>query len=93
MALPTDHVQRRACMVHRQIAARGVRDPAVLQAMRTVPRPLLQQLAVRRRLVIPAGRATQKLLRVRRTAHEALAAEDLGDVRFVPLVGEDRRQP
>lgn len=34
----TDFVKLRSRMVERQIAARGISDPAVLEAMRTVPR-------------------------------------------------------
>jgi protein-L-isoaspartate(D-aspartate) O-methyltransferase len=35
---PPDFAAARRCMVQRQIAARGVTDPLVLQAMQTVPR-------------------------------------------------------
>lgn len=60
-----------------------------------VPEPLLEQLAPGGILVIPVGRTerTQRLLRVRRTADD-FREEDLGAVRFVPLVGERGwRQP
>jgi len=55
----------------------------------TVPEALLDQLAVGGRLVIPVGedRALQTLVRVTRQADGALVREDLGDVRFVPLIG------
>lgn len=55
----------------------------------TVPEALLDQLAVGGRLVIPVGedRALQTLVRVTRHADGTLAREDLGDVRFVPLIG------
>jgi protein-L-isoaspartate(D-aspartate) O-methyltransferase len=54
-----------------------------------VPEALLAQLAVGGRLVIPIGedRAMQTLVRVTREADGSLRHEDLGDVRFVPLVG------
>jgi len=54
-----------------------------------VPEPLLEQLAIGGTLVIPIGPTprTQELLRVRRTADEAFTREELGPVRFVPLVG------
>ncbi len=54
-----------------------------------VPKALLEQLAVGGRLVIPVGeeKTLQSLIRVRRTGQEAYEREDLGDVRFVPLVG------
>jgi len=59
-----------------------------------IPEPLLDQLAEGGRLVIPVGdRTSQVLIRVRRR-REKFEQEDLGGVRFVPLVGrhawEDR---
>ena len=55
----------------------------------TVPETLKQQLAIGGRLVIPVGSSlrTQKLLRVRRTSEHEYQEEDLGSVRFVPLIG------
>lgn len=54
-----------------------------------VPETLKQQLAVGGRLVIPVGSSlrTQKLLRVTRVGERTYEQEDLGDVRFVPLIG------
>ena len=54
-----------------------------------VPETLKQQLAVGGRLVIPVGSTlhTQKLLRVRRMGDNEFQEEDLGAVRFVPLIG------
>lgn len=54
----------------------------------SVPEALLEQLADGGRLVIPVGPETrgQELIRVRRTGEE-FDEEDLGPVRFVPLVG------
>ncbi|MEX1026024.1 MAG: protein-L-isoaspartate(D-aspartate) O-methyltransferase [Planctomycetota bacterium] len=54
-----------------------------------VPAPLLEQLAVGGRLVIPVGqhRSLQKLIRTTKTGPDSYTHEDLGDVRFVPLVG------
>lgn len=54
-----------------------------------VPAPLKEQLAIGGRLVIPVGSSlrTQKLLRVRRISEDEYLEEDLGDVRFVPLIG------
>jgi protein-L-isoaspartate(D-aspartate) O-methyltransferase len=54
-----------------------------------VPPALLQQLAVGGRLVMPIGRATrlQTLVRVTRVGPERYEREDLGAVRFVPLIG------
>jgi protein-L-isoaspartate(D-aspartate) O-methyltransferase len=55
-----------------------------------IPRPLLEQLAIGGRLVIPVGAELhlQELVRVRRTSADAFAQERLGGVRFVPLIGE-----
>ncbi|HLK10639.1 MAG TPA: protein-L-isoaspartate(D-aspartate) O-methyltransferase [Candidatus Binatia bacterium] len=54
-----------------------------------IPEALLEQLAVGGRLVIPIGeeKALQTLVRVTREADGRLRQEDLGDVRFVPLIG------
>ena len=54
-----------------------------------VPENLKQQLAIGGRLVIPVGSTlrTQKLLRVRRISEHEYQEEDLGGVRFVPLIG------
>ncbi len=56
-----------------------------------VPKSLLEQLAVGGRLVIPIGPTprTQELVRVRRTGDRAYTREELGSVRFVPLVGAE----
>ena len=54
-----------------------------------VPETLKQQLAIGGRLVIPVGTTlqTQKLIRVRRISEDKYQEEDLGAVRFVPLIG------
>jgi protein-L-isoaspartate(D-aspartate) O-methyltransferase len=54
-----------------------------------VPQALLDQLAAGGRLVIPIGPdpRTQNLVRVRRRADGSFLREDLGAVRFVPLIG------
>lgn len=53
-----------------------------------VPEPLLEQLAERGRLVIPLGeRDNQTLVLVERHGNQ-FERRKLGDVRFVPLVGE-----
>ena len=54
-----------------------------------VPPALLDQLALGGRLVIPIGPdlRTQNLVRVRRRADGTLVRENLGGVRFVPLIG------
>ncbi len=54
-----------------------------------VPANLKQQLAIGGRLVIPVGTTlqTQKLIRVRRISEHEFEEDDLGGVRFVPLIG------
>ena len=54
-----------------------------------VPKPLLEQLAIGGRLVIPVGLTSylQMLVRVRRIADQDYRSEDLCSVRFVPLIG------
>ncbi|GAA5510245.1 protein-L-isoaspartate(D-aspartate) O-methyltransferase [Novipirellula caenicola] len=56
----------------------------------SVPPPLLQQLELGGRLVIPVGekQGSQKLVRVTRQAENKFKHEELGFVHFVPLVGE-----
>jgi len=52
-----------------------------------VPQPLVDQLAVGGRLVIPVGDAyVQDLLRITKT-EEGIRKEDLGGCRFVKLIG------
>lgn len=55
-----------------------------------IPHPLLKQLAIGGRLVIPVGseQRAQELRRVRRLNERDFAHESLGHVQFVPLIGE-----
>ena len=54
------------------------------------PRSLLDQLAIGGRLVIPSGPLDQQhLVRLTRRDEVTYAEEDLGAVRFVPLVGSE----
>jgi protein-L-isoaspartate(D-aspartate) O-methyltransferase len=57
------------------------------------PRPpptLLQQLTIGGRIVIPHGDASmQRLARITRTGIDEYVEENLGDVRFVPLLGAE----
>ena len=55
-----------------------------------VPPPaLLAQLTIGGRLVVPTGQPDhQRLVRITRTSERDYTEEDLGDVRFVPLLGE-----
>lgn len=53
-----------------------------------IPQPLIDQLAVGGRMVIPVGDAfAQDLIRVTKTA-EGMKKEDLGGCRFVKLIGK-----
>jgi protein-L-isoaspartate(D-aspartate) O-methyltransferase len=53
------------------------------------PPALLAQLAIGGRLVVPTGPPeSQRLVRITRTSEIDYGEEDLGDVRFVPLIGE-----
>ena len=52
-----------------------------------VPQPLIDQLAVGGRLVLPVGGLDQELLRIQRDA-DGIHEERLIDVRFVPMRGE-----
>lgn len=56
-----------------------------------VPASLKRQLRVGGRIVIPIGEHAriQELVRVTRVAEDEFEQEDLADVRFVPLVGEE----
>ena len=54
-----------------------------------VPRVLLDQLSIGGRLVMPVGSSrAQELVRVTRVSATEYRREDLGSVRFVPLIGE-----
>jgi protein-L-isoaspartate(D-aspartate) O-methyltransferase len=54
-----------------------------------VPPALVDQLSPKGRLVVPIGESDQqRLVRVRRLADGRIRQEDLGPVRFVPLLGE-----
>ena len=56
-----------------------------------VPEPLIDQLAPGGRLVMPLGGPgwVQGLVKVTKQADGRLEEEDLGAVRFVPLIGEE----
>jgi protein-L-isoaspartate(D-aspartate) O-methyltransferase len=60
-----------------------------------VPESLKTQLKIGGRLVIPVGidRRVQELLRVIRVSEYEYKTEDIADVRFVPLVGEEGWAP
>lgn len=52
-----------------------------------VPSPLLEQLAVGGRLLVPVGGGDEQTLRMYRRTSAGIESHDLGAVRFVPLVG------
>jgi protein-L-isoaspartate(D-aspartate) O-methyltransferase len=56
-----------------------------------VPRPLIEQLAPGGRLVMPIGDPgwAQELVKVTKAPDGTLLQENLGGVRFVPLIGEE----
>lgn len=58
---------------------------------REAPPSLIEQLAPGGRLVMPLGApgAVQQLIRIRREQDGGLTRDSLGDVRFVPLIGEE----
>ncbi len=60
-----------------------------------VPESLKAQLKIGGRLVIPVGvdRRVQELVRVIRVSEHQYKTEDIADVRFVPLVGEEGWAP
>jgi protein-L-isoaspartate(D-aspartate) O-methyltransferase len=56
-----------------------------------VPKPLLDQLAPDGRIVMPIGSPgwSQELVKVTKRPDGTVAQENLGGVRFVPLIGEE----
>ncbi len=61
----------------------------------SVPESLKEQLRIGGHLVIPVGtyRGVQELVRVTRLSKTEFQTEDLADVRFVPLIGEEGWTP
>jgi protein-L-isoaspartate(D-aspartate) O-methyltransferase len=76
---------------------KGCRDHAPFDAIlgaasgSHVPRPLVEQLAPRGRIVMPVGEPgrIQELIKVTKNDDGTLVQEGLGEVRFVPLIGEE----
>ena len=64
----------------------------VTAAPERIPEPLLQQLAVGGKLVIPVGAYYQQLKVVTREA-QGFSEKDVLPVRFVPMTGKIERQP
>ena len=61
----------------------------------SVPESLKEQLKIGGRLIIPVGRdpKVQELVRITRISENEYAREDLADVRFVPLIGQEGWAP
>ena len=57
-----------------------------------IPSPLLEQLAVGGRLILPVGDYSQNLVLIRRT-EEGYQRTELLPVRFVPMTGEAEKGP
>lgn len=53
-----------------------------------VPAPLLEQLAPGGRLLVPVGRGEEQVLRMYRRTETGFVSNEIGAVRFVPLVGK-----
>jgi protein-L-isoaspartate(D-aspartate) O-methyltransferase len=58
-----------------------------------IPKPLIDQLAIGGRLVIPVGKSGDQQLKVITRGPDGTASETLMDVRFVPMTGEAQRRP
>ena len=56
-----------------------------------VPAPLLEQLAVGGRMILPVGDASQQLVLIRKT-EEGVTQREVLPVRFVPMTGEARER-
>jgi len=63
----------------------------VAAAPRSVPQPLIDQLAPGGRLVIPVGGVSQQLLVIEKDETGRIRRFTQGDVRFVPMTGEAQR--
>jgi protein-L-isoaspartate(D-aspartate) O-methyltransferase len=55
-----------------------------------VPKPLLKQLRINGRLVIPVGENTQKMTLIIRKSEKEFEKHEFGDFRFVPMLKEVR---
>ncbi len=57
----------------------------------SIPEPLLAQLKIGGRMVVPIGanKIVQELVRITRVSEDEYEREDMADVRFVPLIGKN----
>jgi protein-L-isoaspartate(D-aspartate) O-methyltransferase len=65
----------------------------VSAASPSIPQPLVEQLSDRGRLILPLGDLGTQVLTVVEKREGKLQARSLGDVRFVPLLGEFGFEP
>jgi len=54
-----------------------------------IPPPLVEQLALNGRLIIPVGSNESQLIKVAERTGDGVEVTDLSSVRFVPLIGEE----
>jgi protein-L-isoaspartate(D-aspartate) O-methyltransferase len=87
-----DNVELRAGDGYRGWSDQAPFDAIILTAApREVPQPLLEQLAVGGRMVLPVGGDLQTLQLITRTEH-GIESERITAVRFVPMTGEAQAQ-
>lgn len=58
-----------------------------------VPKPLLEQLAVGGRMVIPVGEGNEQVLRLIQKTKSGIEQKEVLPVRFVPMTGRAQEQP
>lgn len=58
-----------------------------------VPQPLVDQLAIGGRLIIPVGRGQQELLVIEKQPDGSIRQQSVAPVLFVPMTGEAQRPP
>jgi protein-L-isoaspartate(D-aspartate) O-methyltransferase len=54
-----------------------------------IPSPLIEQLALNGRLIIPVGSSDSQLIKVVEKTPDRVEVTELTPVRFVPLIGEE----
>ena len=64
----------------------------VTAAPERVPQPLVDQLRIGGKMVVPVGRFLQELLVITRTA-DGIETREVAGVRFVPMIGEVEKPP
>jgi len=64
----------------------------VTAAPERVPQPLVEQLRIGGKMVVPVGRFLQELLVITRT-EDGIQTREVAGVRFVPMIGEVERPP